>query len=306
MLSLAKNGPDRSELAKTLWVNCAVPSILYGCEVLPICTTTVDEIERYQSHVGKFMLQIPLNSANVCSNIDAGLKPLKCIIAEKVLLYAHKTMRQSSEFWPKKAMEEQITMGNNSAYYRNLMKVKSSLNVFGCSESQIKTASHRSAIHYVLKEQARCSSTTFAMSKPGKMSRYKWFKTKPWVEDSLTVKIFNEFRSCNAGLGNRGPTKDGYFYKLCPLCRENGLIAINNEVHMVIDCPGLSQSRNMCSLGKFVNSMRRIFPTISSVKLYSLYMSDDRSEEISEKSYCLFSMKDAWEQQLRVIHFNGR
>ena len=57
-----------------------------------------------------------------------------------------------------------------------------------------------------------------------------WFKPKPWVSDSGVSRIISAFRICNSGLGNRGPAKNGQFYKLCPLCSNVGITALNNEV----------------------------------------------------------------------------
>ena len=102
VLALARNGPDRSDMARTLWLNCAIPAILYGCEIIPISKQTIEEVEKCQARVGKFILQIPKNSANLSANIDAGLKPIKHIIDEKVLLYAHRVMHMGQELWPKK------------------------------------------------------------------------------------------------------------------------------------------------------------------------------------------------------------
>ena len=59
VLSIARNGPDRCELARTMWLNCALPSILYGSEIIPISNDTIKEVERCQSLIGKFILQIP-------------------------------------------------------------------------------------------------------------------------------------------------------------------------------------------------------------------------------------------------------
>ena len=52
VLSLVKAGPDRSDLAYTLWTRCALPSILYGCEVLPLNQLTVREIEKLSPCIG--------------------------------------------------------------------------------------------------------------------------------------------------------------------------------------------------------------------------------------------------------------
>ena len=57
VLSLVKTGPDQSTLAYTLWKQVALPSILYGSEVIPLTDGTIAEVEKCQTAVGKFMLQ---------------------------------------------------------------------------------------------------------------------------------------------------------------------------------------------------------------------------------------------------------
>ena len=69
VLSLTKRGPDRSELSFTLWTQVALPSILYGTEVIPITDATIKEVEKCNAKVGKYILQIPASSANICANI---------------------------------------------------------------------------------------------------------------------------------------------------------------------------------------------------------------------------------------------
>ena len=92
VLSLVRSGPNRSDLAFTLWTRCA--RILYGSDVIPLLQGTIAEIERCQTLVGKFILQIPRNSSNISSNIDAGLKPVWAVVVEKFLLYAYSTVRK--------------------------------------------------------------------------------------------------------------------------------------------------------------------------------------------------------------------
>ena len=75
VLSMAKTGPDRSEMAYMAWTRIAVPAILYGAEVIPLIQDTINTIERCQNQVAKFMLQIPQSSSNVSVCIDAGLQP---------------------------------------------------------------------------------------------------------------------------------------------------------------------------------------------------------------------------------------
>ena len=230
VMSLVKTGPDRTDLAFSLWTNCALPAILYGCEVVPLNQGTINEIERCQSRVGKFILQIPTSSSNVSTNIDCGFRPVWAIVAERVLLYSSRLISKPSSYWPKLAYQEQLDLGGSSSYMKCLNKWKDATNSYGIHPTQIR----KNITHYAIKSihnmQHATSTTSFALSCPGTIPENRWFLPKPWVNDSGFTKMFAEFRTCNAGLGNRGPTKDGRFFKLCPLCSTASSPHLNNEV----------------------------------------------------------------------------
>ena len=233
ILSLVKRGPDRAELAYTLWSTCALPAILYGAEIIPLTKGTIKEVESCQNRVGKFILQLPSNSADIVANIDAGFRPIRGIIAEKVLTYASQTLKRPSSYWPRVAMGVNIELGNQVAYTRYLMSWKEEVKTNILSLSQIRRDTHRASINYVIREKQERPSV-FAMNTPSPTSINRWFRKKNWVSDSCLSKIVCLFRSCNAGLGNRGPTKDGRSFKDCPLCAQNGLIAKNNEARKTV------------------------------------------------------------------------
>lgn len=230
VLSLVRTGPDRSKLAHTLWTQVALPSILYGSDILPLTKGTINEVEKCQTLVGKFILQIPRNSADVCSYLDAGLRPIWAEVAKKVLKFSSSTMNKPLSYWPKLAMNEQISMGSKSAYIRYLLQWKVATNSFGIQSPD--SCVDNAAIGHILRDQKLVSTSTFAMNSPGTFSKKGWFFPKPWVDDSYFSKIIAEFRACNTGLGNRGPTKTGEFFKLCPLCARSNVKAINNEVRI--------------------------------------------------------------------------
>ena len=232
MLSLVKTGPDRTDLAHSLWTCCALPAILYGAEIMPLTQSTINEIEKCQSQVGKFILQVPRSTSNVVSCIDAGLKPIWAVISERVLMYAHHLMKKPSNYWPRIALNMNMVPGKLSPYMRYLQRWKAAVNTSLLSAKLIKKSVNRAAIVDVLDQQRKCSVTTFAASPPD-ILKPAWFKPKPWVSDSYSTKVLAMFRSCNASLGNRGPTKDGRFFKLCPLCEEQGVTALNNEVRIL-------------------------------------------------------------------------
>ena len=143
-------------------------------------------------------------------------------------------MRKPTSYWPRIAMNSNLEDGYKSAYTKYLLKWKTDTKSTLLSPKLIRQSVNTAAHAYILGEQRACSTTTFAMNAPDHLqSNNIWFKPKVWVNDSVRTRIFSIFRSCNAGLGNRQPTKDGRFFKLCPLCALNGVNAINNEVRIV-------------------------------------------------------------------------
>ena len=232
VLSLVRTGPDRSKLAHTLWTQVALPSILYGSGIVPLTQGTINEVEKCQTIVGKFILQLPRNSADVCSYLDAGLRPIWAVVAKKVLKFSSSTMNKPLTYWPKLAMNEQLSLGSKSAYVRYLLKWKIATKTFGLHAKSTNSFVDNAAIHQILQDQKLVSSSTFAMNSSSLYSKKEWFIPKPWVNDSYFSKIIAEFRACNTGLGNRTPTKTGEFFKFCPLCAKLNGKAINNEVRI--------------------------------------------------------------------------
>ena len=55
-ISLDYDGPDYVDMTLCLWLNVAMPSILFGCEVVPFSQAIIDDIDRFQSALGKFTL----------------------------------------------------------------------------------------------------------------------------------------------------------------------------------------------------------------------------------------------------------
>ena len=231
IMSLVRSGPDRSALAYTIWTACALPAILYGSEITPLTQEVLLELERCNTAIGRFILQVPRSSANVSTYIDAGLRPIKALIAERVLKYANVTLQKSASNWVKIAMNENILMGDSSPYIRYLQKWRMETNCYENQSTSMKASLRKWCIRDILIQQKATSYTTFAL-KNRDVAEQPWFKPKSWVSDSTASKTIASFRVCNTGLGNRGPAKNGKFYKLCPLCLHHGKQSLNNEVSL--------------------------------------------------------------------------
>jgi len=151
---------------------------------------TIDEIESCQSLIGKFILQLPRSISNVAAQIDAGLKPVWSLIAQKVLKYANKTAQKPSSNWARLAFRQNLDMGYgyDSSYTRYFLDWKQKLDTTILSSKQIEKAANRAAIKSVVGGQKNQTSL-FAMSLPSTNQKQRWFKMKSWINDSCLSKV---------------------------------------------------------------------------------------------------------------------
>ena len=296
VLSLARSGPDRSAMAYTIWTSCALPSVLYGTEIMAADSQTLKYLEILNNKIGKFILQSSQSSSNAAAHIDAGLRPVWAIIAEKSLLYARSVMEKPCHHWARLALNYHLMEASDSPYSAYLDKWMGKCGTTIRSQGLIKEAVKRAAIESVLVLKKNTNITSFAMSTP----KRNWFRPKPWINDTLISKTVSEFRVCNAGFGNRAPAADGNRYKLCPLCLKRGAKILNNEVHVIIDCPSLHAYRQTCGLGPRIAGYRKLIKNMSSVKLYSILLNDSNQEIINKMGSDLIYMKEAWFKLMNI------
>ena len=86
------------------WCNVAVPSILYGTEMVPFSETTILEIERTQNQVAKYALGVPLGTAGVCAQLDLGMKPFRQLLYEHQLKFYIRVLNLDNKRWVKQAL----------------------------------------------------------------------------------------------------------------------------------------------------------------------------------------------------------
>ena len=63
---------------------------------------------------------------------------------------------------------------------------------------------------------------------------------------------------------------------------------------MVIDCPMMETYRSSCNIGPFIRALRITSPSLSSVKLYAMYLNDSDSERFCNKYQDLLHMYMGW------------
>ena len=233
---------DRIAACSSIWINVALPSILYGTEVIPVAESTISELESIQNSLGKSILGLPVSTANPVINIELGWKPIGLHIAKSKLGYFKRVSDSSFKGSPlvKSCMIWNVA-SQTSLYMKNLNE---SLEIFfptgGSIESLTVKAVHE---HYeaVISAQVQLLPSLRLLPIPR-----KWWKPAPHLFGARWRTVITRFKVMNAGLGNRDAYRaadavadSGGRVKICPLC----LNGDNNEVHLLIQCKRLNYCR---------------------------------------------------------------
>ena len=299
IISLSKDGPDRSEVARCLWLNCALPSILYGVECNILKKGTLDALERIQSRVGKFILQLPPKATNVTANLDAGLKPMKYQIIQRQLMYHARLLTLPASWWVRKAYSEQVSLGMSSKYMRVLTKTRIENGVLNANKRNIELKLQKNAEKHVFEEAKKCKKSSILMVEPTVQ-----FQMKPWVEDTELSKTLLMFRGSDAGLGNRAPLPNGRKIKICELCKDlDTSPRLNNEVHLLTECVAMKETRDKTGMSNFINAVRRLKRGKSNIYVARLFLGHDgaSTQELNRRANTLQILLADWKKKMSEI-----
>ena len=268
LLSLTRDGPDRSFMALTMWRQIALPSILYGVECIPLTQNTIKKIQNTQNQIAKYALQVPNSSANLQVIIDAGLFPIQFIICQKVLQYANKLKFRPNHNLASVCFSH--SFATNSRYAQYVNSQLSLLNTFPHIPTNIPRAIHL-AIVELLETTLPQFSSCLVLKIPALDSLGS---CKQWLNDTVQSGVYAKFRSLNCNLGNRFQTMEGFSSKICPFCYQDGKIAQNNEIHLVIECPKFDKIREETIIGPLLQRLHQNEPSATSFGLYKAIMDD--------------------------------
>ena len=95
-----------------------------------------------------------------------------------------------------------------------------------------------------------------------------WFRLQPHVSDSALSWTLNRAKAGNLLLGNREPNEHGGQYKLCPLCRVQGLLVPLKEAHVLLSCPTVAFERGASGLQHYIQTKLASLPAKEVLWLY--------------------------------------
>ena len=286
IMGVTRAGLDRSLVAHTLWERCAIPAILYAVEAMVLSNGVIRKLDSIQHQVARFILQLPRSSSKVAGYMDAGFKPMRDRIKERVAVYVWEIMHKKRD--PILSSTFDAVIGARDDPWARMvgeLVAELGLDVFEGPKSRLKKRLTETMINGVL-EQRRQLVSLNCMPTPR-----VWFKLQPHVCDSTVGGVLNRLRAGDAGLGNRRPNIHGSSTKWCPLCLNKGIVNRLSEHHVVVSCQAVAYERSATGLGALMIGR----PQSSRATLMGILGGDNVSKDVLLKRTAKISLLlDRW------------
>ena len=239
--------PDQVATYRAMWENIALPSFLYGADVIPIDPTTVEALDKIQRFVARTLLGVPKSSINEVAVLEMGFKPMILrILTAKVKFYLKVKEGRSACKMTKTCLDLLLGMGN-STYLNNLNSLLAQYNLTHDTLTGSSLSDIEAQIINNVTMSVQLKSSLNLLPIPT-----KFWKMSAHVEEGLWSKMFSRFRCMNAGLGNRDTHYKSYAVHIedgrisdCPLC----ITGPNNEVHLLTGCTVMNRHRAQIMVG---------------------------------------------------------
>ena len=156
-IHVSRLGPDVMDVVLTTCSNVATPGILTGSEKIPFCETRIIEIERVQMQVAKFPLGTSVNSPNICTQTELGMKTSRQVLYEHQLKFYFRALYIYEDRWVHQALMDHLSKDWNSSYLEHISKIWGIMNMF----TPVPAPTQQKSLSRVLpcqdKQQHHCS-----------------------------------------------------------------------------------------------------------------------------------------------------
>ena len=248
ILRTTRDGIDQIMALSTLWINVALPAILYGVEAVPVSEHIIQQLELIQTKLGKSVLRIPYSSANTIIYTELGWKPIRLQIAAAKLRFFKRV--EDSEFKGSQLVKTSMewNKGNGrSLYITNLQNL---LAKYREEDQELKDITMKQ-IHLIHQLEVQ-DSVQKLVSLRLTMVPTRWWKPTNFLTNSRCSNVMTRFKCMNVGLGNRDAYRSAEAIAetsgrvlICPLC----LNGKNNEIHIALYCKSLAYEQSIIQVG---------------------------------------------------------
>ena len=247
-LSIANRGPDVSILASCMWLNMAIPSILYACDSIPFSDSTILGINRVQSQLAKALLGVPISANNFIAQTELGFRDFAHALWSQQLKSFLRWRDLPDSRWAKLAMLEHLSgAGWHSKYFEYIVKIKNTISLpFIYSEQMIDFYLDR---YFIGKLNDRIAEANLPAFKPVNIIKRNEFVNEGELSALLTgIKV----NYCKINQ-TQGPGRN----RNCPFCPgvAGRLGRPASEFHVTWVCPKVENVRKTSGITWFKNQL---------------------------------------------------
>ena len=242
----AESVMDVHGFGRELWERVAIPGFLYGVEATPLKVETVTALERLNCKMAKAALQLSPMTQNAVAYVLGGFKPIWYHVYLRMLTFITKLEAGNAAPCTLAVWKGMDWANTGNPYVKRVRELVTDLGLQSWEPEEWGPKLERARERWVEGEGGRVQVSMFLFP-PGQGAG--WVKR---VGGELG-RVYHEFLVCHAGLGNRGPLKNGAEFKDCPLCEEQGYGERPiNEMHVILTCPALKEERKWAGVDKRV------------------------------------------------------
>ena len=240
-LNISFRGPDVSFLASCLWLNVALPSILYACDSIPFSETNIVTLNRVQAQLAKCLLGLPITSPNFVAQAELGFPHFAQSLWSLQLNSYLRWRDLPYERWAKKAMLEHLSGRWKSSYFEYICEIKNTISLpFVFSRADIKESLQCYFIKCLNDEIVKSKLPAY---KPVTSIARGFFVSEG---DTSALTVGMKVNNCR-----ETPTQGQDRSKSCPFCP--GQMA--SEFHVAWTCPRMLYLRRDLGIISFKNSL---------------------------------------------------
>ena len=260
---MSKDGPDLTDMIMATWSNIAIPSILFGTEMIPFTESSILEIERVQNQVAKYALGVPLGTAGICAQLDLGLKPFRQVLYEHQLKFYIRVLNMDNNRWVKQALLDHLSLQWRSPYLKYINGIRSKLGLYEMPMQSSRLLRFMKEFFVVSTNQALAS-----LSMPW-LNPVKLYRRQIYVRESPHSVTLSQFRFNVTNIGNKYPRVGKLSVQRdCPLCPQS---VKNTVAHLALFCSSIERVRKeQTSVTSFRNTC--IFKGFSDSYTFQLFI----------------------------------
>ena len=194
-----RDGINRTMALSTLWINVALPAILYGVEAVSVSEHLIQQLDLIQTKLGKSVLRISYSSAYTIIYTELEWKPIRLQIAAAKLRFFKRV--EDPEFKGSQLVKTcmEWNKGNGRSLYITINHDLLAKYREADQELRDITMKQVHLIHQLEVQDSVQKLVSLRLS----MVPTRWWKLTNFLANSRCSNVMTRVKCMNVGLGNR-------------------------------------------------------------------------------------------------------